>query len=93
MRHRAAALFAVPLLGAAPQTAPSPAAAIECQLSLEDARSAVAAMTITRSTGEDPAGNGGLRQFFLPGGVTILGQTATDFMMTDSIGCMYSQKQ
>ena len=86
MGHRAAAiLFAPLLLGAAPQTAPSPAAAVECQLSLEDARAAVAAMTITRSSGEDPAGTGGLRQFFSPGGVTILGQSATDFMLTDSI--------
>jgi hypothetical protein len=70
------ALAALPLTGAASPSG-TPGEAAECKLSYDDAQASLARINITRSTGEDPAAEGGFTQYFNPAGVTVLGQAAT----------------
>lgn len=71
-----ALLTCLPLIGAAPPPG-TPGEAAECRLSYADADSSLKQINITRSSGEDPAAEGGFTQFFNPAGVTVLGQAAT----------------
>jgi hypothetical protein len=84
---RVAALLAlIPLIGAAPVQSGGPAgAAVECKLDYAAAEKAVAALAITRSSGEDPAGEGGFIQYFNPAGISVMGQPATIYTRGESI--------
>lgn len=82
----AAILALLPLIGAAPvQSGGSAGAAVECKLAYADAEKATAALTITRSSGEDPAGEGGFIQYFNPAGISVMGQPATLYTRGESI--------
>ena len=71
-----AALALLPLIGAtSPQSGAG--AAIECKLPYAEAGKAAESLNITRSSGEDPAAEGGVTKYFNPAGVSVLGRPAS----------------
>lgn len=85
MRNRiVAALAFLPLIGAAAPQAGA-GAAVECKLPYADATRAAETLNITRSSGEDPAAEGGVTRFFNPAGVTVLGQPATGYTTAEFV--------
>ena len=79
-----AALVFLPLTGAA---APQAGAgdAVECRLPYADATKAAETLNITRSSGEDPAAEGGVTRYFNPAGVTVLGQPAAGYTTAEFV--------
>ena len=79
-----AALAFLPLTGAAPLQAGA-GAAVECTLPYADAGKAAEMLNITRSSGEDPAAEGGVTRYFNPAGVTVLGQPASGYTTAEFV--------
>jgi hypothetical protein len=85
MRKPVLAAFACLLIGAAPLPQAGAGAAVECKLNYADAQKAVDTLNITRSSGEDPASDGGVTQYFNPAGVSVLGQPASLYTRSEFI--------
>ena len=84
MTRRFAALAFLPLIGAAPLQAGA-GAAVECKLDYAAADKAAEGLNITRSSGEDPAAEGGVVKYFNPAGVSVLGLPASIYVESEFV--------